>query len=97
MHAVVALSTAPKGFTASDLAAKVRTLYGPSAKPYQPRQAAYDLKKLRGKKLVSKIGNKQPPLRSHARRAQGNDRPDSAARQSAQTLTRRELPCEAQP
>jgi len=56
MHAVVALSTAPQGFTASDLAAKVRTLYGPSAKPYQPRQAAYDLKKLRGKKFVSKIG-----------------------------------------
>jgi len=52
-----ALSTAPKGFTASDLAAQVRTLNGPSAKPYQPRQAAYDLKKLRGKKLVSKIGN----------------------------------------
>ena len=57
MHAVVALSTSPKGFAASDLAAKVRTLNGPSAKPYQPRQAAYDLKKLRGKKLVSKIGN----------------------------------------
>src|SRR5207245_3254824 len=57
MHAVVALSTAPKGFTASDLAAKVRTLYGPSAEPYQPRQAAYDLKKLRGKKLVSRTGN----------------------------------------
>jgi len=56
MHAVVALSTAPQGFTASDLAAKVRTLYGPSARPYQPRQAAYDLKKLRGKKFVSKIG-----------------------------------------
>jgi len=26
-----------------------------SAEEYQPRQAAYDLKKLRGKKLVSKI------------------------------------------
>jgi len=32
-------------------------VHAPSAKPYQPRQAAYDLKKLRGKKLVSKIGN----------------------------------------
>ncbi len=57
MHAVVALSTAPQGFTASDLAAKVRTFNGPSTQPYQPRQAAYDLKKLRGKKLVSRTGN----------------------------------------
>lgn len=57
MHAVVALSTSPKGFTASDLAGKVRTLSGPTAKPYQPRQAAYDLKKLRGKNFVGKIGN----------------------------------------
>jgi len=32
-------------------------VHAPSAKPYQPRQAAYDLKKLRGKKLGSKIGN----------------------------------------
>jgi len=57
MHAVVALSTSPKGFTASDLAGRVRTLSGPAAKPYQPRQAAYELKKLRGKNFVSKIGN----------------------------------------
>ena len=57
MHAVVALSTAAQGFTASDLAAKVRTFNGPSTQPYQPRQAAYDLKKLRGKKLVSRTGN----------------------------------------
>ena len=42
MDAVVALSTAPKGFTASDLAGKVRALSAPSGKPYQPRQAAYD-------------------------------------------------------
>jgi hypothetical protein len=57
MHSVVALATSPKGFTASDLAVKVRALSGPTAKPYQPRQAAYDLKKLRGKNFVSKIGN----------------------------------------
>ena len=57
MHAVVALSTSPRGFTASDLAAKVLALRGPSDKPYQSRQAAYDLKKMRGKDLVNKIGN----------------------------------------
>ena len=56
-HAVVALSTAPRGFTASDLAAKVLALSGPTAKPYQSRQAAYDLTKLRGKDLLDKLGN----------------------------------------
>ena len=57
MNAVVALSTSPKGFTASQVAAKVNALSAATAKPYQSRQAAYDLKKLRGKELVSKIGN----------------------------------------
>jgi hypothetical protein len=57
MHAVVALSTAPKGFSASALASKVCILNSPSATPYTARQAAYDLRKLRGKDLVGKIGN----------------------------------------
>ena len=57
MHAVVALSTSPKGFTASNLARKVSAWNSPSAKPYTARQAAYDLRKLRGKDLVGKIGN----------------------------------------
>jgi hypothetical protein len=57
MHAVVALSTSPKGFTASDLARKVCALNSPQAAPYTARQAAYDLRKLRGKDFVGKIGN----------------------------------------
>ena len=57
MQASVALSVSPKGFTASDLAGKVRALNGPSDQPYQPRQAAYDLKKLRAKEFVRRIGN----------------------------------------
>jgi hypothetical protein len=57
MHAVVALATSPKGFTASDLARKVSAVNGPSVTPYTARQAAYDLRKLRGKDLVGKIGN----------------------------------------
>jgi hypothetical protein len=57
MHAALALSTAPKGFTASDLARKVKQL-NPSAEPhYGPRQAAYDLKKFRGKQLIERIGS----------------------------------------
>ena len=54
--AVLALSTAPTGFTASELAQKVRAMSGEAESTYGPRRAAYDLKKLRGKGLVRKIG-----------------------------------------
>jgi hypothetical protein len=56
MDSVVALSLQPGGFTSGDLAVKVQERLHLSAEHYQPRQAAYDLKKLRGKKMVSKIG-----------------------------------------
>ena len=54
MQAVIALSCAPHGFQSADLAVKVQENMG---SPYTPRQAAYDLKKLRGKNLVRKIEN----------------------------------------
>jgi len=54
MQAVLALAASPKGFTASELARKVRESAPPGLQ-YQPRQAAYDLKKLRGKEFVRKI------------------------------------------
>ena len=56
MESVVALSPQPGGFTSGDLAIKVQQRLRVSAEEYQPRQVAYDLKKLRGKKLVQKIG-----------------------------------------
>lgn len=56
MESVVALSTQPGGFSSGDLAVKIQERLGVSAADYQPRQAAYDLKKLRGKMLVRKIG-----------------------------------------
>jgi hypothetical protein len=56
MESVVALSMQPGGFTSGDLAVKIQKRLGVSAEDYQPRQAAYDLKKLRGKMLVRKIG-----------------------------------------
>jgi len=56
MEAVIALAVLPDGFTASDLAAKVREILKVSPTEYSPRQAAYDLKKLRGKQWVKKIG-----------------------------------------
>ncbi|MCE7002413.1 hypothetical protein LWC34_06140 [Kibdelosporangium philippinense] len=54
LAAVLALSIAPGGFTVADAAAKVRTMTGHV--DYTIRQAAYDLRKLRGKSLVHKPG-----------------------------------------
>lgn len=59
-EAIIALSPFPNGFTASELAAKVRALGKQSESEYGSRRAAYDLKKLRGKQVVRRI--------DHARR-----------------------------
>ena len=53
LEAVVALAPNPRGFTASDLAETVRRMAGGALSGYTPRQAAYDLKKLRGQQLVA--------------------------------------------
>jgi len=56
-EAVIALSASADGFTASALAAQARALGNQSPSAYGPRQAAYDLKKLRGKQIVQRIGS----------------------------------------
>jgi hypothetical protein len=53
VEAVIALSASPNGFTASDIAARVRQ----RCTPYGPHHAAYDLKKLRGKHIVCRVGH----------------------------------------
>ena len=53
MESVVSLSTAPAGFTASQLASRTKELGGPA--DYTSRQAAYDIRKLRAKRLVKKL------------------------------------------
>jgi hypothetical protein len=55
-EAVVALSTASNGFTASELAARVSTLGQQTPAQYGPTRAAYDLKKFRGQQIVQRIG-----------------------------------------
>jgi hypothetical protein len=52
LSAVLALAPAPHGFTAGEFAAKVHARTGTSDAEYNIRQAAYDLRKLRGKQLV---------------------------------------------
>jgi len=56
IEAAIRLAPAPYGFSSSELAAQVRTITGATQDAYTPRQAAYDLKKLRGKNLVRKMG-----------------------------------------
>jgi hypothetical protein len=56
LAAVLALAPAPGGFTVAQLAAKVQQQTGQTDRNYTTRQAAYDLKKLRGKHLVVKPG-----------------------------------------
>ncbi len=54
LAAVLALAVAPDGFTVAELTDKVRSLTGQTDQDYTVRQAAYDLRKLRGKHLVVK-------------------------------------------
>ena len=54
VQAVLALAAAPRGFRLADLAEKVQQMTRDTA--YTIRQAAYDLKKLRAKNLVTRIG-----------------------------------------
>jgi hypothetical protein len=56
LQAVLALAPAPGGFTVAQLAAKVQQQTGQTDADYTIRQAAYDLRKLRGKHLVVKPG-----------------------------------------
>ena len=52
LDAVVGLSTEPDGFTLAQVAQRVRERTGWTEKKYSTRSAAYDLAKLRGKKLL---------------------------------------------
>ena len=58
VEALIALSVSPSplAFTASELARQVRILSNQAESDYGPRRAAYDLKKLRAKNIVQRIG-----------------------------------------
>jgi hypothetical protein len=51
---VLALAPSPGGFTVAGMTAKVHAMTGQTHATYNTRQAAYDLRKLRGKQLVAK-------------------------------------------
>ncbi len=56
LSATLALSTAPDGFTVTEFTAKVHTMTGQTDSDYTSRQGAYNLRKLRGKDLITKPG-----------------------------------------
>ena len=70
LRAALALAPAPNGFTVAEFTAKVHALTGHDHTGYSVRQAAYDLRKLRGKQLVDKPGTDPPlPRPAHPPRA----------------------------
>jgi hypothetical protein len=56
IEAVTGFAAAPNGFRASDIAARVQEIMGNSKDTYTSRKAAYDLKKLRGKNVICRVG-----------------------------------------
>jgi hypothetical protein len=54
LSAALALAAAPRGFTVAEFTARVQGMNGQAT--YTTRQAAYDLRKLRGKNLIIKPG-----------------------------------------
>ena len=56
LAAALALAVAPAGFTVAQFTAQVRAMTGQTPEDYSTRQGAYDLRKLRGKQLVTKSG-----------------------------------------
>jgi hypothetical protein len=56
LSAVLALGPSPLGFGVTHFRAKVLSMTGQSDSEYSARLAAYDLKKLRGKHLITKMG-----------------------------------------
>src|SRR5271165_2772534 len=84
VEALIALSPSPNGFTASDVAVRVRALSKQSPCQYGPRHAAYDLKKLRGKQIVPP-DRSLSPVRAASNRAQSHDCAARPPKQSYQT------------
>lgn len=56
LAAALALAVSPTGSSVSELTDKVRAMTGQTPGGYTIRQAAYDLRKLRGEQLVDKPG-----------------------------------------
>ncbi|MGB0096286.1 MAG: hypothetical protein WBP81_27575 [Solirubrobacteraceae bacterium] len=56
LAAALAVAVAPAGFTVAQFTAQVRAMTGQTPDAYSTRQGTYDLRKLRGKQLLTKPG-----------------------------------------
>ena len=79
LSAVLALAPAPNGFTVAEFTAKVHAMTGTSSAAYSIRQAAYDLRKIRGKQLARQTRT-DPPLPRRGTRRTHHRRPAHPAR-----------------
>jgi hypothetical protein len=77
LSAALALTATPRGFTVAEFTARVQAMTGQAG--YTTRQAAYDLRKLRGKNLIVRPG-----------RSRRYQTPAPAARTIAALLTLRD-------
>ena len=67
---VLALAPSPTGFSVSELTTKVTSMTAHTDRPYTRRLAAYDVKKLRAKSLIARVGrSRRYTVQPHALRA----------------------------
>ena len=59
VQTVVALASAPEGFTVAQLTEGVRQRLGCAAEEYSTRRGSYDLAKVRGKGLIERVPNRR--------------------------------------
>jgi hypothetical protein len=57
LNAALSSACAPRGFTVAEFAATVQSMRDATLLQYDARRAAYDLKKLRAKNLLTKLGH----------------------------------------
>ena len=95
LAAVVALAAAPDGFSVADLVTKVHAITGHDT--YSIRQAAYDIRKLRGHNLVTKPGAATATRSRPKRPAPSSPSSSSATRSSAPSSPVSESPAAAAP
>jgi hypothetical protein len=88
LRAALALAPAPNGFTVTEFTAKVHALTGHDHTGYSVRQAAYDLRKLRGKQLVAKPGRARRYHIPHPPHAPSSPCSPSATRSSPRSSPR---------
>jgi hypothetical protein len=93
-EAVLALSAAPAGFTASDLARQINSMTGQPESEYGPRRAAYDIKKTSGEGDGLQ-DRKVTAIRTSSGGTAIPHCPAGPAREDHPTLTRRQHPAGA--